>query len=168
MPYEGGSLVSLFNEEPQAETVLAARRMAAVGAARMREVARLNTPVNTGRLRESWETLPVTKTHVGPWAAYQSGIATHVKYAPYVEYGTGIYGPRHRPYVIVPRHAPFLAWRDPATGQWVRTKKVVHPGSPGNHMVAIAAHVVEAETDSGEIMEAVLDGWAREVEASAD
>lgn len=168
MGYVGGSLVSLFNDEPQKATDLAARRMSAKGADRMHELAAMNTPVESGVLRTSWYQLPVNKVHYGTWPAWRSGIANDVDYAPYVEYGTGIYGPEHRPYVIVPKRAPFLAWRDPATGKWIRARKVIHPGSPGNHMLAIAAHVTEAETDSGELMQGPLDEWARAVEASAD
>ncbi|MET0604405.1 MAG: HK97 gp10 family phage protein [Baekduia sp.] len=168
MAYVGGSLTSLFGQKPQAATKLAARDMAAKGADRMHEVAAQNTPVKTGRLRTGWYQLPVTKTHYLIAPAFRSGIANDYKYAPFVEYGTGLFGPRHRAYVITPKKAPFLAWRDPVTGQWIRARKVLHPGSPGNHMVAIAAAVVEAETDAGPLMQVILDRWAREVEASAD
>lgn len=168
MGYSGGSLTSLFGKEPKAATVAAAREMTAKGADRMHEVAALNTPVKTGRLRTGWYQTPVTKTHYLIAPAFRAGIANDYKYAPFVEYGTGVFGPMHRPYVITPKKAPFLAWRDPVTGQWIRAKKVLHPGSPGNHMVAIAAAVTEAETDAGPLMQGILDRWANRVEASAD
>jgi hypothetical protein len=147
---------------------LTARRIAAKGADRMHEIAAMNTPVRTGNLRTSFYQMPVNKTvNVGPWPAYESGIATDVKYAPYVEYGTGIYGPSHAPYVITPKTpGGTLAWRDPHTGKWVFATRVLHPGSPGNHMVAIAAHIVEAEAD-GSLFDGVLAEWARSVEAAA-
>lgn len=48
-------------------------------------------------------------------------VGTNLHYAPYVEYGTGIYGPERRP--ITPKQAKFLAWKD-ASGQWIRARSV--------------------------------------------
>jgi Bacteriophage HK97-gp10, putative tail-component len=165
MPYVGGSLVSLFDEGQQSRTRLAMRRMVRRGTERMKAVATINTPVQTSKLRQSWYELPVTRTT--PVEGYESGIASDVEYAPHVEYGTGLWGPQHRKYPILPKHADFLAWRDPRTGEWIRAKRVMHPGSPGNHMVAIAASVVESELESG-LVDSILDHWARSIEAAAD
>lgn len=167
MPYVGGSLVSLFDDEPQAATKLALRRLAERGGDRMVELTVMNTPIETGNLRTSWYQLPTEKTHFGPWDAYESGVASDVDYAPHVEYGTGLWGPSHSKYPIVAKSGGVLRWRDRETGEIRYARQVMHPGSPGQHMVAIAADVVEHEFDGG-LGSDVLDDWARAVEASAD
>jgi hypothetical protein len=164
MAYHGGSLASLFGAGPQAATKQAALKMSAKGADRWHEVTAMNTPVRTGNLRTAWYTTPPVEVGYVIAVGYRSGVHNDVKYAPYVEYGTGIYGPKHRPYPITPKDPNgMLAWRDPVTGRWVFAKKVMHPGSPGNHMLAIAAHVVEARRTGGVLMQGVLDEWARAV-----
>lgn len=176
MPYVGGSLVSLFGKEPKAATRLAARRMAERGGDRMVEITVINTPIGGrdidgtggGNLRSSWYQLPTKRIrHVlGP--AYQSGVASNVEYAPYVEHGTGLWGPRGSKYPIRPKNpGGMLRWRSP-TGGYVYARVVMHPGSPGQHMVAIAGEVTEAEVDSGGLFDSILNEWARTVEASAD
>ena len=100
-----------------------------------------NTPVRTGRLRSSI-------VHKGGGLRYEIG--TDVKYARYVEEGTGLFGPRKRKYPIEPRNKKALAW--PATGQTaaglgrgpqgtskrggslIVRKRVMHPGIKGVHM----------------------------------
>lgn len=37
-------------------------------------------------------------------------VGTHLKYARYVEEGTGIYGPKHRPFVVRAKNAKALFW----------------------------------------------------------
>lgn len=73
-------------------------------------------PVDTGRLRSSI-TWALGRDAHGLYA----DIGTNVFYAPFIEFGTGIYGPRHTP--IVPRSAPYLAWRG-KDGQWHRATSV--------------------------------------------
>jgi len=166
MAYVGGSLVSLFDERPQAATRLAARRMAEKGGDRMVDVTVMNTPIHHGNLRTSWYQLPTQRATFGPWPAYKSGVATDVDYAPHVEYGTGLWGPKGAKYPIVPKKpGGFLKFM--VDGKEVFAKRVMHPGSPGQHMVAIAADVVEAETD-GDLMGGVLRQWETAVEGSAD
>lgn len=53
-------------------------------------------------------------------------VGTNVEYAPYVEFGTGIYGPKGAPYEIKPKDAKALYWKGAAHP----VKRVVHPGSP--------------------------------------
>ncbi len=168
--YVGGSLVSLFGRGPQLETRRAMVRLCARGVDRMHDVAAANTPVRSGNLRTAWYQTPVRPT-VG--AAGQEGVQASIRndtgYAAHVEYGTGKWGPKRRPYKIRPKDpAGHLAWRDPVTGKWVRTKEVTHPGSPGNHMTQIAAHVVESELEGAPWVSGILDDWARSVEAHAD
>jgi hypothetical protein len=86
-----------------------------------------------------------------------------VEYAPYVEEGTGEYGPLHRRYRIRAKGsagggADFL--RFVIGGRVIFAKEVWHPGSPGHHMVAIAAAMTEAQLDR--ILEPVLEKWRRE------
>lgn len=167
MPYVGGSVASLFGPVAQAATATAARRMAYKGGRRMVQVTTINTPVESGHLRQSWRVVPVTKSLRRGVPSYESGVETDVSYAPYVEHGTGLFGPKHSKYVIRPKKpGGVLHWIGPG-GEHVFAREVHHPGSPGNHMVAIAAEVVEHEMD-GELMKDVLDDWVREVEASAD
>ena len=166
MPYVGGSLTSLFDEDQRDRTRLAMRRMVERGSERMQQVARMNTPVDTGELRASWYELPVTRAASAAGTGYEGGIASDVEYAPHIEYGTGLWGPQHRKYPILPKNGEYLAWRDPASGEWIRAKRVMHPGSPGNHMVAIACSVVETEIDGG-LLDGVLRDWATSVERAA-
>ena len=90
-------------------------------------------------------------------------------YAPHVEYGTGLWGPSGAKYPIYPKDpGGLLHWIDRDSGQHVFAKMVMHPGSPGQHMIAIAGSMAEAEFDGGAIGDGVLGEWARTVEASAD
>src|SRR3954468_17110478 len=102
-PYVGGSLVSLFDRDQQERTRVAARRMAHRAGDRMTELTVMNTPIDSGNLRTSWYQIPTTRVRhlLGP--AYQSGVATDVDYAPHVEYGTGLWGPKHAYYEIKPK-----------------------------------------------------------------
>ena len=168
MAYVGGSLVSLFDEDSQAATNLAMRRMAEKGGDRMVEITIVNTPIDSGNLRTSWYQLPTQKTHYAIWVAYESGVASDVDYAPHVEHGTGLWGPKHAKYPITAKGGGFLKWIDPATGNEVFARRVMHPGSPGQHMVAIAADVVEFEVDSGFLFNSILHDWSRAVETGAD
>jgi hypothetical protein len=168
MGYVGGKLTQFFGRRPQAETKRALVAMCARGTDRMHEVAAMNTPVRTGNLRTAWYQTPVRPTtNVRGQSGVEASVRNDTEYAPYVEYGTGKWGPKHAPYEIRPKDPDgVLAWRDPHTGKWIRRKKVMHPGSPGNHMISIAAHVVEAEFGGG-MMRGPLDDWARRVEDAA-
>jgi very-short-patch-repair endonuclease len=84
----------------------------------------------------------------------------------HVEWGTGLWGPKHAKYLIVPKKpGGWLSWINPRTGQRVFARKVMHPGSPGAHMFAIGAHLTEAEFEE-RIAAPVLALWAREQERS--
>lgn len=170
--YVGGSLRSFFDKEPQNATKLACRRMAEKAGDRMVTLTVENTPIDSGNLRTSWYQIPTQKVKslLAPQdGAYRSGVATDVKYAPDVEFGTGLWGPSHAKYPITPKKAGgWLRWLDPASGHEVFARRVMHPGSPGQHMVAIAANVTEHEADSGALFSGALGEWKRTVEASAD
>jgi hypothetical protein len=173
--YHGGSLVSLFDEKAQAATRLAARRMAERGTDRMHSVTVENTPIGGralegdggGNLRSSWYTLPVQRVvHESGDPAYEGVVASNVDYAPHVEYGTGLWGPKKAKYEIKPKTpGGWLAWRGP--NGMVYAKSVMHPGSPGQHMLQTGGFVAEYEADTF-LFNDILNDWARAVEAGAD
>lgn len=74
---------------------------------------------------------------------YEADVESDKDYAPFVEEGTGLYGPKHAKYLIEP-HDPtgWLAWPG-EDGKTHFAKQVWHPGSPGQHMFAIGSAVVE-------------------------
>lgn len=94
----------------------------------------------TGFLRSSIGSQVIGKTSGKVFAQHGGG----VYYAPFVEHGTGVEGPRHRP--IVPVHARALAWHPKtATGKPIKTKKggksalivrMSSKGQPPVHMFA--------------------------------
>lgn len=165
MPYVGGSLEPLFSQVPVKVAVAA---MADKGGERMVELTVINTPVDTRNLRNSWYKRRLRRRRVGPFSGWESGVATDEDYGPDVEHGTGLYGPEHRPYLIEPRPPNrFLHWRDPVTGEDVFARRVMHPGSPGHHMVQIAASVVEFEVAHGLLFDPILREWVRAQESLA-
>lgn len=93
-----------------------AARLLIKKAVRVESAAKALCVVDTGRLRSSihWAIGRDTK-------GLYADVGTNVKYAAWIEFGTGIYGPRATP--IVPRSAPFLAWRDKG-GNWHRARSV--------------------------------------------
>lgn len=174
MAYVGGKLGSFFRDD-NAVTKATAMRMAHKGGDRMTELTVENTPVGGrefpgeggGNLRSSWRQIPVTKARNLLGEGYESGVETDVEYAPYIEHGWGLWGPRHSKYEIRPKTpGGFLRFRSRETGEWVYARRVMHPGAPGQHMVAIAAEMVEAEFEH--LMSPLVRDWTRAIEASAD
>lgn len=163
MGYEGGKLRPWFGTVP---VKTAALRMARDGGDRLTALTRDKTPVGeTGHLKESWKSKPVViVVNALGETVYESGTETGVDHAPYVEWGTGLWGPKHAKYLIVPKKpGGWLHWIGPDGGD-VFARKVWHPGSPGAHMVAIAVAVTEATIH--ELVEPILKGWALEQELS--
>ncbi len=72
-----------------------------------------NSPVDTGRLRNSW----TVEKQGTDWY-----VGTNLPYALYLELGTGIYGPKRRP--IRPKRAKALHWVDRNTGKDVFATQV--------------------------------------------
>lgn len=119
-----------------------------------------------GNLRTSWyKTLPL-KTWEGGGPKWVVHIETHVEYAPHVEYGTGLWGPHHAKYPIRPKKAKMLSWINPLTGKRVFSSFVMHPGSPGQHMLAIGASRAEAQAE-GTIERTLERVWVRGSERRA-
>ena len=167
-----------------------AERMADRGAQHMLDLTVRNTPIGGrdliggegasagqggGNLRSSWHQKPVVVLFSATGdRVYESGVETDVDYAPDVEHGTGRYGPSGAPYEIRPkRPGGWLSWitREPITlrdgtvippGTRVFRKRVMHPGSPGAHMVAIAAARTEAELE--QVLEPELQRWRTQAE----
>lgn len=161
MAYEGGFLAPWFDNDPNERAM---RNMVRVGLAEAQEIAARNTPVHTGDLREAWEVsdhIGQTMTFLG--LGFEGQWFNDLEYAPYVNYGTGLYGPEHRKYLIVPKNpGGVLHWVDQLTGEDRFAKAVLHPGSPGHHMLEISADWLEASWTK--LMRPVLNNWAKEVE----
>lgn len=165
MGYRGGSLAPMFGNEPNNRAM---RNMVRVGIREANAIAAQNTPVETGDLRENWqvtENISRTVTFLG--LAWEGSWFNDTPYAAYVEHGTGLYGPEHRKYLILPKKpGGVLHWVDRVTGQDRYARAVLHPGSPGHHMLAISANWLEATWRR--LVRPVMRNWVREVERQAD
>lgn len=158
MGYEGGSLADLFDPGP---TRRAARELADLGGDTLHEFVVRNTPIDSGNLRSSWARVPTLPGVRGTNPTYESRVVTEVEYAPYVEHGTGLYGPEHRKYLIEPRHpGGMLRWM--SGGQEHFARRVWHPGSPGAHMMAAA--LAKTEVEWANRTGSVMERWKRATE----
>jgi hypothetical protein len=119
-------------------------------------------PVHLPHLRDEIEGKPVIVEPRPNGRVYETGAVTFVEYAPYVEDGTGMWGPHHAPYPIEPTPGGLLSWVGP-DGKRRFAKRVMHPGSPGQHMFAIGAALTEHEFER--IADHGLREWERRVEA---
>lgn len=164
MPYVGGSLRSLFDQPQRDATTDAMRSMADRAIQTWKDATVKATPVDTGALKQSWYT-------VGPEAAgevIESSLRSDIDYAPHVEFGTGLYGPKAAKYPILPKKpGGFLHWVDPATGKDVFARKVMHPGSPGAYMLTKGANATSAAISAG-LFEVDLKQWQQTVVRQAD
>jgi hypothetical protein len=158
--YIGPRLAEIADDRP---VKAALRRMADTGGDALHEHIVMYTPIKTGNLATSWYREPTERELHGTAMAHVSRVATDVDYAPYVNYPTGLFGPKHTKYLIEP-HPPnkFLHWKDPLTGEDRYARQVWHPGSPGNYMVEKA--VVFVESTLNEIMLPDLETFKREQE----
>ena len=161
--YYGPYLPDVFAQKPLDQALW---RMADKGGDRLHEFIVAFTPIKTGNLATSWYREPVRRELHGTSTAYSAPVATDVSYAPYVNYGTGLWGPEHRKYLIEP-HPPnqMLSWIDPLTGRRVFARRVWHPGSEGHHMIEKAGSVIHAGLN--EMMLSELETYKREAEAAA-
>lgn len=143
--YEGDDLPTLFDQTPATLTL---RRMAHTGGSHLKARVEENTPIDSGDLRKSWKQGPVKHrrvTMLGAEDVYESEVTTDKDYADDVEHGTGLWGPEHRKYLIEPKKpGGLLSWIDASTGHRVFARRVWHPGSPGQHMMAFGAAKTEA------------------------
>lgn len=139
-------------------------KLADAGGDMLLDYTQRNTPRQTGRLRESERLRSET---IGP--LHRRICFTDVEYGPYVEHGTGLWGPSHSRYEITP-HDPHgvLSWLarnqfGEQTGPRVFARRVMHPGSPGAHMFAIGAAMTEHSFP--EKASEVLHQWKSEAES---
>lgn len=138
-----------------------------------------NTPVETHHLRDSINKIRLRRVRTESGEGWESGAETDVDYAPHVEDGTGLWGPKHAKYRIEPKKPggvlaffarmktpegkPVLSPdNNPVEGQLVFARYVMHPGSPGQHMFATGVAMAEARFD--QITQAGLDQWVRRSE----
>jgi hypothetical protein len=155
--YTGGKLAPWFDAT---ETRKTAHRMTERGGKAVLDATVKHTPVDTDHLRQSWKRKPVViVASLSGDVVYESGVETNVDYAPYVEHGTGLWGPKHAKYEIRPKKpGGTLHWIG-KDGEDVFAKLVMHPGSPGAHMVAIA--IAEVELAMHLLMAVELEMWAK-------
>lgn len=161
MGYTGGKLAPWFGNAP---VQFVMRTAPVLVASEGREIAEKNTPVETGELRAAWmadKKASKTATYIG--IGTEASWFNKLEYAPYVNYGTGLYGPEAKKYLILPKKpGGTLHWVDRLTGQDVFAKAVMHPGSPGNYMLEISADVVEATWER--IIRPIMRNWAKQME----
>ena len=105
-----------------------ARSLTETGAEEMYQRARRYTPVRSGAVRAAWQTTPVERHGL----IYEARVQNHHWRAHWAEWGTG-------PHVIEPEDKEAIE-----TPQVLRAR-AHHPGYPGAHMLARAAHEVEFE-----------------------
>lgn len=149
--YIGAKLQDMFSERLVKQT---GRRMVNDGVTVFRERVREFTPVDSSRLRDSYQ----VGTTLSDAQGWQSRVHTDVEYAPYVEFGTGLFGPHRAKYEIKPkRPGGMLHWVD-KHGKHIYARRVMHPGSPGNHMFSIGAMITERTL--GLILQPALEEWA--------
>lgn len=135
MSYRGAKFANVFQGLERWSRDLC-QDYAAKGGEVMTERTRAHTPVDTGELKASWKVREMRRVVSLAYPAYESGTETSVEYAPYVEHGTGLWGPKHAKYPIRPKNPEgWLHWQD-AAGDDHFAKLVMHPGSKGQHMLA--------------------------------
>jgi hypothetical protein len=171
MGYEGDSLADMVAHLEDVSMRTGERLADAMVDHGMRRI-RENTPVRTFHLRESYERTPIRyrqQTVNGyasiRWSAYawEGEVFTEVEYAPYVEFGTGLWGPKRKKYKIQPKKPGGVLAFTPysrmpnggvildvqgqplASGKPVMVRFVMHPGSPGHHMFQIGTTMTEHE-----------------------
>lgn len=159
MAYIGGKLEPWFDTGPIERALKEAVRL---GTAHAKDLAEEYSPVDTGDLKKSWKTSHAHKV-IGtsyPGTGYGAEWYTEVEYAPYVEHGTGLWGPEHRKYLILPKEpGGSLHWVGPG-GEDIYASHVWHPGSPGAHMLSKSAAKLEVEMVK--VTAPAFDMWATE------
>lgn len=172
MAYIGHRLEPFFDTTPVRRVCV---RMAEHGGDRITALTKANTPIGhrpfdddyvPGKLRASIEKKMLVIYRRGSTLVYETGCESNLDYAPYVEEGTGIWPGGRGMYVIRPKRPDgWLSWIDQKTGERVFAKEVHHPGSPGQHMFKIGAHL--AEYEFGIFGQREAHQWAREQERQA-
>lgn len=175
MGYTGGKVADMVDRVREGAK-LGGRKMADAGGEATVRHTKMNTPIGEPQpgstrsadpfihLRDEIFKKEVTYAPSGEGMAWESGAFTEVYYAPFVEEGTGLWGPEHQKYKIEPKTpggvlaffarmttpegSPLLSGNPNANlvhGQMVFARYVMHPGSPGQHMFAIGVQMAEME-----------------------
>lgn len=171
MGYEGESILDVVDrlEEVSKRT---GHRLADAMTDHGKDQIRLNTPVETFHLWNSYKRTQVkyrqqaTAGYVSiSWSlwVWEASVYTEVEYAPYVEFGTGLWGPKRKKYKIEPKKpggvlafTPYertpkggvildITGAPKKGGGLITVRYVMHPGSPGQHMFKIGASLTEDE-----------------------
>lgn len=161
MAYFGGKLQPWFKSEP---IDVFMRNAPVLVAGEAKDIAMKKTPIDTGDLREAWTADKVAGKAISlVGVGFSASWANDTDYAAYVNYGTGLWGPEHKKYLIVPKDPDgTLHWVDRKTGHDKYAKAVLHPGSPGHFMLEISADEIEATWPR--IVQPLLRVWARVTE----
>jgi hypothetical protein len=161
--YRGAKLANIFPDAPARQTV---RRITDKGGDLMLAQVKAHTPVESGELKASWLSTPAKPGFDLLGFFFKRTVFTEVSYAPYVEYPTGLYGPKHAKYPIRPKDpAGWLHWVG-KDGKDHFAKLVMHPGSKGAFMLAKAMHDVKVELPIFGM--AGVEEWVKEMEAVID
>lgn len=172
MGYTGARLAPMFSPVPARITAAA---LAKAGAELLLKETVQNTPVDDspfpsrvpGTARARWREKPI----VGPVReegedVYRTGVETEDDVAVYLEYGTGLYGPEHRAYVIRPKDPDgYLRFYSRKNGQWVFAKSVLHPGIHPQR--PLATGMVLAEHRMPAHVEPIMHAWIALAELNA-
>lgn len=175
MPYIGPALGEVWDFVDSVERLC--RDLADEGGGKMRDHTREATPVGHQPFSEDYEPghllasiaqkiVVVTFDAARGLVAYESGAETNVSYAPYVEHGTGLWGPSRAKYEIKPKNPDgWLRFLDKG-GNVVFAKRVMHPGSPGAAMFAKGAALTEAGLH--EWADVKVEEWSKRCEAEIE
>lgn len=164
--YTGARLAPLFSPTPSRIT---ARRMAEHAAEHFHRRMVERTPIDfagptPGKTAASWRVKPVIRLVALGEEVYETGVETHDPVARWLEHGTGIYGPHHRPYVIRPRYRGHeLRFYSRRLGRWVFARSVLNPGMRAQRPLATAAAITEHEL--AVVLQVDLEEWVALVEA---
>ena len=168
MGYTGAKLKPLFSPRPAKR---AARKMAVRGAEEFKRNVVQNTPIDDspfpsrepGTARKSWRVKPIEVLTMLSADTYVTGVETEDPVARYLEEGTGLYGPKHKAYIIRPKDPDgYLRFYSRKTGQWVFAKQVLHPGIHAQRPLATGAAITEHQL--AKTLQVELWRWKHEQE----
>lgn len=172
MGYSGARLASLCHPEPSRITAF---QMAKRGSEELLRATVQNTPIDDspfpsrdpGTARRSWRVKPISIPLPSIREdVYHGGIETEDKVAFFLEYGTGLYGPEHRPYYIYPKDpSGHLTFYSRKLGRWITARRVLHPGIHPQR--PLATGVALTEHTLSEVLSPLLKEWVNLMEAVA-
>ena len=117
----------------------------------LRDNVRDFTPVDTGELKASIETIPTTRRITGTGThVWSGGAKSELRRASFTEYDTA-------PHIIRAKTDAGLRFFSAAAGGTVVRQEVFHPGTTGAHMFSRGADKTDAEL--GPRAEAMLLRW---------